>query len=295
MTHRSFILSTALATVLSLGHAHAEDSVVVPANSEQKADYNTRNDDITLLEGASVDGELDTRNGNVLLRAGAFAAKIDTRNGNVTLENGASAGNIETRNGNIHLGPQSNTGQVESRNGNVHLGEAARVEGVETRNGAIQVGPDSLVDGELITRNGQISIEPNARISTHIRSRNGDISLSDSQVAGNIQSRGGVIRMDNTQVGGDVRIILEPSDNGSWFGSGGQWSEQEAGDIRITGDSSVTGDVILSLPKDYDAKAPVVVLEAGSVITGEMRIDERAELTVNGEVLGGVSRTRGGA
>lgn len=142
----------------------------------------------------------------------------------------------------------------------------------KTRNGSIRMAPASTVDGNVSTRNGSADLD-SAHIARNLRGWAGDLSLRNA-----------------SRVDGNVIIKIRENSGGSgWFS---RWRSQytEAGDINILEGSEVGGDVIVSLPIDYDEKMPVIRIDASSRVHGNVKVDERLELHIEGQVGGQIER-----
>lgn len=274
--------------------ALAEDQVSISANASHDGDLATRNGSIRIAEGASVSGSIASRNGQVETGRGVTAGNVSTRNGAIELGNGGSYGRIESRNGQIMLGDNTTAGEIQTRNGNVRIGPSSQTGSLDSRNGSINAGSDVVIDGTIQTRNGNISLASGSRVTGRITTRSGDVLLDGATAEQGIQTLAGDITLDNeSRSGADLTIDLTATGDGNddgLFSFLGNSTGPEAGSIRVLQDSAVDGNIVLILPKDYDGKLPVVEISAGSSVGGNLRIDSRIELIVEGKVAGQVER-----
>lgn len=294
MSIRSF---TGTASVLLLGLtslAAASDNIRIPAGTTHDGHLETRNGSIHVEDKATIEGSLDSRNGRIETGSSVSAGDVRTRNGAIELGGDGRYGRIESRNGRIQLGDGSSVEAIESRNGSIRIGASSRTAALDSRNGGIAIGADAVVDGAVSTRNGSVSMASGSRVTGRITTRNGGVMLDGATAERGIQTLAGDIILDNaSRSGGDLLIEITEENagrNGGFFGFGGSTSWPEAGDIRILAGSEVDGSVILLLAADYDEELPVVEIASGSVVSGDVRVDSRVELIVEGEIGGEVER-----
>ncbi len=268
----------------------ANDTIRIPERTSHQGSLETRNGAIYIGDGATIDGDLDSRNGRIEAGQGVQAGEVSSRNGVIALGANGRFGDIATRNGNVTLGAGIQTGDVETRNGSIVINADSRTGSLESRNGSVQVGPNSVISGDIETRNGRVSLISGAVISGDIESRNGSVELSAARVDGVIRSRtGDIVLREGSQAGSLVIDISESSSSGGWFGfGGGDWPE--VGSISVLEGSRVENDVILLLPADYDEALPEVRVAAGTEIGGDLTIDSRVDLLVEGQVRGRIER-----
>jgi hypothetical protein len=296
----TFILASTIALVAPV---HAQ-GINIESGTIQGGTLETRSDPIRIGDEVSVNGDIGSRNGSITIgdqvtargvttrngsisigQGGQFEA-ISTRNGSIRIGSGNQTAGIDSRNGQISIGPDSRTGDLISRNGTINIGSGVEVDGnARTRNGAIRVQDNARVSGSVITRNGRITLASGSQVSGTVGTRNGNIDLDHAAVVEGLESRTGDLVLDNaSRVNGDVVIeVDEESASGGrflWFGRSSDFPD--AGNIRILGGSEVGGDIVVILPEDYDGKAPVVEIEAGSVVHGSLRLDRRVELVNEG-------------
>lgn len=274
--------------------AVAGDDISIPAGTTHEGDLETRNGSIRVGDEAVIDGSLESRNGHVETGVLVTAGDVYTRNGAVELGENGHYGRIKSRNGRIRLGDNAAAGEIETRNGSIHVGSSGQTGALDSRNGGIDIGSGAVIDGTVETRNGSVSLASESRVTGRISTRNGGVRLDGATAEQGVQTLAGdILLAGGSRSGGDLVIeITEESAGreGGFFGLGGGLSWPEAGDIRIVEGSEVDGDVILLLPADYDEKLPVVEISADSSVSGNLRIDSRAELIVDGSVGGQVER-----
>lgn len=299
--------------LLATGVALAGENVSIPSGGHHEGLLEARNNPIEIGDDATVEGDVENRNGRIVagksVTAGNISARngyiklgmngrfgdVSSRNGAINLGDNSQAGNIDSRNGSIEIGGGSRIGAVESRNGSMSLRDDIEVMGnLQSRNGAIRGGTGLRVSGDVSSRNGMVKLATGSEIDGDITTRNGRIELTGTSTARHLQSNSGdLILQDGSRTGGDVVIEMDEDSAGHsggflWFG--GRRSYPDAGDIRILGSSEVGGDVVLLLPADYEGEQPVVEIDSTSRVLGDLRIDSRAELIVDGSVGGAVER-----
>lgn len=287
----SVLLATLLLATASLA---ANESISIPDGGTHEGNLETRNGPIRIGNDAIIDGSLESRNGHIETGSSVTAGDVYTRNGAVVLGEGGRYGRIESRNGRVELGSDTVTGNVETRNGSISIGARGETGSLHSRNGGISVGPDAVVDGTIETRNGGVSLQSGSRASGQIKTRNGSVSLHGATAEQGIRTLAGDILLEaESRSGGDVIIEItedQAGKNSGFFGLGARVSWPEAGDIRILGGSEVDGDVVLLLDADYDERIPVVEIASDAVVTGNVRVDSRVELLVEGSVGGEIER-----
>jgi len=286
----AIVVSAVLCMAMPL---QASERISIPDGTHHEGTLDTRNNPITIGNGVEIDGNIRSRNGRVSVGNNVVAGDVSTRNGSVTLGQGGHFGQVDTRNGSVTVGSGTQAEAIRTRNGSISVGGDSAIDGeLRTRNGSILLERNTRVADDVHTRNGRIVLEPGVEVAGHVGTRNGDISLDQAHVGRNLQSRGGDLTLrDGSHVGGDVVIELTEAQagrRGGFFGFGGSRIYPEAGDIRILGGSEVHGDVIVKLPANYDERMPRVEIDADSRVHGHLRIDERVELVVDGQVDGQV-------
>lgn len=272
--------------------ALAETPSRIAAGAVHEGSVQARNGVVEVGDDARVDGDISARNGSVRIGQRVSAGNIQTRNGSVTTGAGGRLGSVESRNGSINIGPGSTVADLETRNGGIRLGRDSAVSGaVETRNGRIDVAESVAIGGDVQARNGAIELAPEALVEGSVTSRNGAVRLQQARVAGHVTSRTGdlVLRQAST-VGGNLVIeISESTGERRWFGFG-RARYPEAGKIEILDGSEVTGDVIVILPEDYDRDPPTVTVDASSRVLGQVLVDSRVQLLIDGQTSGSGER-----
>lgn len=288
---------TATASIVLLGLtslAAASDNIRIPAGTSHDGHLETRNGSIHVEDNATIEGSLDSRNGRIETGSSVTAGDVRTRNGAIELGGNGRYGQIESRNGRIQLGDGSSVEAIESRNGSIRIGASSRTAALDSRNGGIAIGTDAVVDGAVSTRNGGVSMASGSRVTGRIATRNGGVTLDGATAEQGIQTLAGDIVLDKaSRSGGDLIIEITEENtgrSGGFFGIGGSTSWPESGDIRVLGGSRVDGSVILLLDADYDEKLPVVEIAADASASGDLRVDSRVELIVEGEIGGEVER-----
>lgn len=294
MTIRILATAFVAAIALNASPAMAGDNIDIPAEAVVEGKLETRNGRIFIGNGALVEGAVESRNGHIETGAMVVAGDVRTRNGSIALGDGGEFGRIESRNGQIALGAESSAATIEARNGSIRIGPGSRTAGLDARNGSITIDSDAVVEGPVSTRNGSITLARASRVDGSITTRNGSVELDGATVGQGIESRtGDIVLRAGSRAGGDLVIEVKDSDGGrssGFFGFGASDSWPRAGSVRVLDDSVVDGDVVLRLPGDYDERMPTVEIAAGARVAGNLEIDSRAELIVDGRVDGEVER-----
>lgn len=305
---------TTVLLLLAGSAAWAAETVEIEAGSRHEGTVETGNTPIRIHDGATVDGDVESRNGAVTLGTNVTAGEIRTRNGLISTGGGGHFGDLFTRNGTITLGPDSRAGEVGTRNGNITVGADSRVEGIEsrngsvalrdrvqasggvgTRNGAIRGGEAVQVGQGVASRNGAVAFARGSRIEGDIETRNGSIQLQGAEAGGSLRSRSGNIELGTgTEITGDVRIEIDEDTGiriGGFLWFGGSTEYPDAGDISVREGSIVHGDLVVLLPADYDAEFPTVTIDGDSRVLGTVRVDARANLEItDGAGTGSIER-----
>ncbi len=269
----------------------ASDQINIPDGTSHVGDLSARNGPIRLGDKVKVDGVISTRNGLIRIGNDSQSGDIESRNGAITLGRGNQVGEISTRNGSIELGDDNHALSLDTRNGSITVGGGSRVDGlVHTRNGSIRLAQLAEVLGSVSTRNGSIQLDPGSRIAGQVESRNGAIRLEQAEVGQEVTSRAGNIELYlGSHVGGDLIIEIEEQ-SGGWRLFGGSPDYPDAGHILILDDSLVAGDVIIRLPDDYNAEIPSITIAPEARVLGQVRVDSRTVLHIEGEVAGGIQQ-----
>ncbi|GAB3013074.1 DUF4097 family beta strand repeat-containing protein [Bowmanella dokdonensis] len=163
--------------------------------------------------------------------------------GSIELDEGSQANNLSTVNGGIEIDSRSKVRHVSTVNGGIELGDEVSLASAETVNGGIEAGTQLRVEEDLSTVNGEVLLGKGADVGGSISTVNGDISLDDSRVGRNLETQTGDIRLSgNTLVEGDI-VFTARRDN-SFF----KWGSDETPELHITASASVGGQIILQRP-----------------------------------------------
>lgn len=294
-TTQAFLAAIVGLGLATSGPAQASDSISIPAGTQHNGSLETRNSPISIGNESAVDGNVQSRNGSIVIGDSVTARNISTRNGSIGLGQGGQFGGIETRNGAIEVGAETRVDRIETRNGSIAIGNGAEVAGdVRSRNGGIRGSENTRIAGDVGNRNGTVQFATGSEIVGSITTRNGNIDLTRTSVGRDLKSLGGdVIVRAGSRIGGNVVIEIDEDAagrRGGWFGFGGQITYPEAGDIRILDGSEINGDVILLLPAEYDGELPTVEIDSTSSVLGNLRVDHRVALIVDGTVRGETER-----
>ncbi len=140
------------------------------------------NKSITISDGTETDGQ-STVNGSISVgRAATINGSLDTVNGQITLDDDASARDVETVNGSIRLGSGVTVDDIDTVNGSIRVGDNGRISGsITTVNGKIMTGNGTHIEGNVSNVNGEIEIDGTA-IDGKLSTVNGDVSLSGNTV-----------------------------------------------------------------------------------------------------------------
>lgn len=157
-------------------------------------------------------------NKSVVIEAGATADEASSVNGSITVGDGATVdGDVETVNGAIRIGSDASVGDASTVNGPLKVGERVRSGSLETVNGEIDLGGGARVAGTVSTVNGAISVEPDGVIDRDVSSVNGRIEITASEVGRDLRTVNGDVYLDRgTVLRGDL-LVEKP---GGWGWSG---------------------------------------------------------------------------
>ena len=150
------------------------------------------------------------------VEAGAHSDGESTVNGSITVGDGATvAGGLETVNGRIHVGKNAVIEDAQTVNGGVTIGDGVKCGGVSTVNGSIEVGEQTTAD-EVSTVNGHIGLDNGSSTGGDVSTVNGGIDLQGSRVGGNVTTvNGNVDLSDSAVIAGDLVVKKAHS----WFGN----------------------------------------------------------------------------
>ncbi|MGB5247139.1 MAG: hypothetical protein WBM54_02245 [Woeseia sp.] len=195
-------------------------SITVGANTETDG-QSTVNGSISVGQGATINGSLETVNGQITVDDQARARDVETVNGSIKLGAQVTVDDLETVNGSIRVGDSCViTGSITAVNGKIFSGTGTRIEGnvsnvngeieidgtviegnLETVNGDIQLIGDSVLQGDLTvekpggwnwtkSRKPRVVIGPGARVEGEIHlDREVELYISDSAIVGGVSGK----------------------------------------------------------------------------------------------------------
>lgn len=172
---------------------------------------------------------------------------------NDSIEVGAreSVGRVSSINGGLRLSMGVQAGDLHTVNGGIEVGEDCRIDSAESVNGGIEIAAGVQVAGDVRTINGRIRVGPASRIDGELSTVNGGISLRGAEVAGAVRARSGDIELrDGSVVEGDLV-----------FEGGRRWWQGLLG-------------------RAWE-RSPVLRIDAGSVVRGEIHLYREVELHIH--------------
>ncbi len=151
-------------------------------------------------------------NKSIKVAPGAESSGEMTVNGSITIGEGATVtGGLNTVNGKIRIGDDARVEDAQTVNGSLSIGSGVTAGGLETVNGSISLGENSTASGSIEAVNGRISVEKGSEVGESISNVNGDISLEGSQVGGDLSTVNGDVELsDGAVLRGDL-VIEKPS------------------------------------------------------------------------------------
>ena len=153
-------------------------------------------------------------NKSVNIAAGEDSRGASTVNGSISVGQGETVtGALETVNGSIRIDHDARIGDAETVNGAIRVAEKVHSKNLTTVNGSIRVGAGTTVDGSVETVNGRIDVGKGSSVASDVGNINGRIELTGSQVGGDVSTVGGDVELaDGAVVRGDI-IVRKP---GGW-------------------------------------------------------------------------------
>jgi len=163
-------------------------------------------------------------------------------------------------------------------------------------NSSIKVPAGEERDGDLSTVNGGITVEENAKVRGSCRSVNGGITLGDGAEAGSLSAvnggirigEGGVVHGEASSVNGPVSLDRRSSANevssvnGAITLAGAEVTSDLRtvnGGITLREGAIVGGDIVIEAihgKPDRDAEPLTIEIEGGSILKGNLIVEEKA-------------------
>ncbi len=151
------------------------------------------------------------------------------------------------------------SGSINTINGNIIVGKNAVVKGdCRTINGHIIIYGGASVQ-QAMSVNGQIVVQNGARIEGNVEAVNGPIRIGrDVDVMGSVTSINGIIELRHSFVEEDIRSYRA--------------------NISLLAGSRVRGDIMIEKSRAAKRQRRLIkiVLQNGSVVEGDIRINDRA-------------------
>jgi hypothetical protein len=153
-------------------------------------------------------------NKSIKIDAGSESDGATSVNGSITVGDGATVtGDLNTVNGKVRVGDDARIEDASTVNGGLTVGENVTADSLETVNGSIKVGEGSQISGDIGAVNGGITLETGTVAADNVGNVNGSIELEGSEVGGNVETVSGNIHLsDGARVRGNI-IVEEP---GGW-------------------------------------------------------------------------------
>lgn len=168
--------------------------------------------------------------------------------GSLNVSDGKNVTDVSSVNGDITLNNNVTALEVDSVNGDIEVGDYVNVKSLETVNGDIEIGHHFDASKGVKTVNGSIQIGHSSNVEKNIETINGDIDLENTKIMGNVITR-----------------------NGS---------------ISLMGKAHVYGDITferknLNSRKGKFSSLPVLKIEQGSIVDGEIILEREVELEID--------------
>jgi len=155
-------------------------------------------------------------NKSIEIKAGSEASGASTVNGSITVGEGATVtGGLETVNGTIRIYDNAMVKDVETVNGGIKLSAGVNADDIEGVNGAIRIGENVTIAGEISVVNGKIGVDAGSSIAEDLSNINGEISISGAEIGGNLSTVNGDVSLtDGANVHGD--LLIEKPGGSNW-------------------------------------------------------------------------------
>ncbi|MCF7826916.1 MAG: DUF4097 domain-containing protein [Candidatus Marinimicrobia bacterium] len=127
------------------------ENITVAAGTTYENDISTTINDIIIMNGAEVKGDLETTTGDIYLEANARVDKITTVSGNIYLDTGSQVDKtIDTESGTLRAREGSTIkGDVTTETGDVRADGATFEKDIRSRHGHISLKAGTHVDGDI--------------------------------------------------------------------------------------------------------------------------------------------------
>jgi hypothetical protein len=147
-------------------------------------------------------------NESIKIAAGSEASGASTVNGSVTVGNGATVtGGVETVNGSIRIEENAVIEDAGTVNGSIKIASGVKAEDIDGVNGAIRIGENVTISGEVSVVNGMITVGAGSKIGEDVSNVNGEIRLTGAEVGGNLSTVNGDVALnDGANLHGDLTI-----------------------------------------------------------------------------------------
>lgn len=147
-------------------------------------------------------------NKSIKVDPGAESSGESSVNGSITVGEGATVtGGLNTVNGKIRIGDNARVENAHTVNGSLSIGDGVQAGSLETVNGAITLGRDSNADGDVEAVNGRITLEKGSALTGDISNVNGNIMLEGSEVGGDLTTVNGDVELrDGAALRGDLTV-----------------------------------------------------------------------------------------
>lgn len=154
-------------------------------------------------------------NKSVRVEAGSQSDGASSVNGSVTVGEGATVnGDVETVNGSIRVDDNAKIRDAETVNGTLRIGSGVVADDLSTVNGAIRIDENVTVGGQVETVNGSIGVAKGSTVRRDVSNVNGQIELISCEVGGDLSTVSGDIELRGAILKGD--LIVEKPGGWSW-------------------------------------------------------------------------------
>jgi predicted acyltransferase (DUF342 family) len=131
-------------------------------------------------------------------------------NGSLNVKAGEPAKSAATVNGSIRIDDEAAVTSADTVNGNITVGERATARSLTTVNGSITLSDGVKVTNDVTTVNGALTLDKGADVSGKLENVNGHIRLTEAHVGGGIHTSNGDIEVGtNSKVEGGIKIERE--------------------------------------------------------------------------------------
>jgi len=153
-------------------------------------------------------------NKSIHIDDGAETGGQSTVNGSISVGEGATIdGSLDTVNGTIRVDDNSKIGDAQTVNGSVRIGDGVTADDIGSVNGSIRLGENVTVEGEVSVVNGKISLDKGTTVADDVSNVNGEIILTNAEIGGDLSTVNGDVSLND---GSTLKGNLTVEKPGGW-------------------------------------------------------------------------------